>query len=500
MLYKQVMDEAFNFIVLGANQTGKTSLIYQFTENNFPTRTIDDEVLEIYPKKAKITILEQTVKLNIFECKHELRTDEKFLIDGFIILFSCNDNDKLSLEFAKNKIETLKKNQQKKDHHNILLVANKIDLLSANDTAKIKKEIASLMDARNLNIYYMEVSARNNLRVTECFERLTKIRLLQKYPNLERTVCANKQKKAEKKLLPGDCILKTKKLMNSLLDNYFDNNVYYVLPEVHDLKQNFSVAIEKYFSSNDSAYIINRYEKTVSNIYEKWFQQKKQDNELKFLIKLTNLFDVEKTLFNKVIKLNNLITIDKCLNNAIADVNSKFHEEMLFYNKNIKEIQNLSILNNGFIQKHNFAKTLIENLSVNFPMQKLNLKILSDNLVTLRLNLSNENHETKKLKKLQSKMISSLLEAYIDLMNLKDYLIHYQPRVHKTSTRLFKNSDKINILLYYQQANKNLKNPEMVEEGEKMLQAILTIKSGSTSSRVDLPQEEKNNKQTKPVY
>ena len=159
-------------VVLGNSDVGKTSLITQYTSQQFNENTLSTIGYEFKIKNINVNIdgKEKTIKLKIWDTAGQEKYREQILVPlknclGAIILYDITNNK--SFESVKEWIDLI---DTKKDIKSfpLILVANKIDL---NDSRIINYDDGkNLADKHNFPFY--EICASQNINVEETFKCL----------------------------------------------------------------------------------------------------------------------------------------------------------------------------------------------------------------------------------------------------------------------------------------------------------------------------------------
>ena len=183
-------DEKIKIMLIGETKTGKTSLISRYCKNEFSgesyisTIGIDFQIKNLVIKKKKI-------RLQIWDTagQERFRNIAKNYFqssDGFLVVYDIANKD--SFETLDYWIEEIKSNSPIMTQ--IILVGNKCDII---DERQIKTDDGKTY-AKNKNIKFYEVSAKQGTNVNEVFECLVKDILNNFSPN------ENSKKRGTKKL------------------------------------------------------------------------------------------------------------------------------------------------------------------------------------------------------------------------------------------------------------------------------------------------------------
>ena len=183
-------DEKIKIMLIGETKTGKTSLISRYCKNEFSgesyisTIGIDFQIKNLVIKKKKI-------RLQIWDTagQERFRNIAKNYFqssDGFLVVYDIANKD--SFETLDYWIEEIKSNSPIMTQ--IILGGNKCDII---DERQIKTDDGKTY-AKNKNIKFYEVSAKQGTNVNEVFECLVKDILNNFSPN------ENSKKRGTKKL------------------------------------------------------------------------------------------------------------------------------------------------------------------------------------------------------------------------------------------------------------------------------------------------------------
>ena len=168
----QIQREVIPITVLGASNSGKTSLIQQYTNQYYDPNTLSTIGYEFKIKNIKIKIKneEKVVKIKIWDTSGQEIYFEQALISlknclGALIIYDITD--KKSFDIVDNWIDNIYNVKDNKKFP-LILIGNKIDLkderIISFDEGKNK--------ASNYNIDFYESSAKENIYVEESFQHL----------------------------------------------------------------------------------------------------------------------------------------------------------------------------------------------------------------------------------------------------------------------------------------------------------------------------------------
>ena len=153
-------------IILGSTKVGKTCLINQYFNKEFnnPVQTIGIDLRTKY-----FEFNQETVKINFIDTAGQERFDSisgNYLknVNGVLLVYDISQQNTFK------KIEFW--NEQIKKHNNayysVVLIGNKIDL---EDCRQVKFEEGIDM-GKQIKCKFYETSAKNNINVTECFNKI----------------------------------------------------------------------------------------------------------------------------------------------------------------------------------------------------------------------------------------------------------------------------------------------------------------------------------------
>ena len=163
-------DEKIKIMIIGETKIGKTSLISRYCKNEFiggaylSTIGIDFQVKDLVfnDKKIKVQIWDtagqeryRNIAKNYFQSS-----------DGFIIVYDISNTE--SFDKLDYWIEQIKTNSQ--EFTKMILFGNKSDII---EERKISKEEGEQY-AKNNNIHFFEVSAKEGTNVNQAFEYFIK--------------------------------------------------------------------------------------------------------------------------------------------------------------------------------------------------------------------------------------------------------------------------------------------------------------------------------------
>ena len=172
-------DEKIKIMLIGESKIGKTSLISRYCNNEFlggvylSTIGIDFQIKHLVLNKKNI-------RLQIWDTagQERYRNIAKNYFqssDGFVIVYDISNTE--SFEKLDYWIEQIKSNSQ--EYTKMILFGNKCDII---EDRKIKKEEGEEY-AKNNNINFFEVSAKEGTNVNEAFESFVQDILDSSSPN-----------------------------------------------------------------------------------------------------------------------------------------------------------------------------------------------------------------------------------------------------------------------------------------------------------------------------
>lgn len=162
----------FKIIMIGDCAVGKTSIMNRYTDDVFGNNTISTIGLDF--KIKTITAKNSKVKLHIWDTAGQERFKAMVSYyyrgaDGIFIVFDLTN--KTSFIHLTDWMAELDKKDALKNSE-IRILGNKVD-----ETDKIqvtKEEIIEFLDKNNINhSYYIEVSAKDNLNIENCFVEIS---------------------------------------------------------------------------------------------------------------------------------------------------------------------------------------------------------------------------------------------------------------------------------------------------------------------------------------
>ena len=164
-----------NVILIGDSNVGKSSLLYRFTDNTEPTVPIFDLSFDF--KTRTINISKYAIKLAIWDFlghdRFRTRTSSFYRgVHGIIVVFDITNQE--SYNSAKVSLKEMERFVDKDVSK--LLVGNKCDL----DEKRSVPQEAAQKFAEDLQIPYMETTAKYATNVEGIFKRITKDILLRR--------------------------------------------------------------------------------------------------------------------------------------------------------------------------------------------------------------------------------------------------------------------------------------------------------------------------------
>ena len=158
-------------VVFGNEQSGKTSLIFNFVHGKMPSE-FDPVIEDCY--NININIDKNKYSLKIMDTPGDddyQSISDKYIEpdNGFLLVFSIDDYD--GFQFVKNKYKTIEKRKFNMRKIPLLLMGNKKDF--SENERKVSYDEAKQF-AESLGIEYIEVSPNHNINVKEGFLLLIK--------------------------------------------------------------------------------------------------------------------------------------------------------------------------------------------------------------------------------------------------------------------------------------------------------------------------------------
>lgn len=172
--------QTFKIVIIGDSSSGKSSILLQFSENNFIDR--HDVTIGVDLKYKYVSVNGTITKLHIWDTAGQERF--KSIIKtyyetahGIVLVFDLNNKESFkSLSYWLNELRHVGKEKCP-----ILLVGNKNDL----EKVVTDREIYNfVLDNEKLNMKYLEVSAKKGTNINEIFIDLTRMILNEKNKNL----------------------------------------------------------------------------------------------------------------------------------------------------------------------------------------------------------------------------------------------------------------------------------------------------------------------------
>lgn len=162
-------DLLFKVVVVGNTQSGKTSIVGRFCNNNFVNKP--NITIGVDYNDANIIVDNKIIKLQIWDTagQEKFRTITRSYYAGVKMVFIVFDiADKMSFYSLKDWINEVKKHVG--DETLLFIVGNKKDLIDTSSTYfnDIKSQIDVLLQDCNISGYY-EVSAKTGGGISEMF-------------------------------------------------------------------------------------------------------------------------------------------------------------------------------------------------------------------------------------------------------------------------------------------------------------------------------------------
>jgi Ras-related protein Rab-1A len=165
-------DYLFKLVVIGDKGVGKSSLILRFADNTFPETDISTIGVDYKIRTLKIDA--HVVKLEVWDAPGEDDKIRSILQDtepafqrnhGAIVVYDITNSE--SFNNIQKHLQELQR-YQGNEYVGTILVGNKCDLV--NERKVSVEDAKSLAD--DLDIFYLETSAKNSINVEEVFTKL----------------------------------------------------------------------------------------------------------------------------------------------------------------------------------------------------------------------------------------------------------------------------------------------------------------------------------------
>ena len=156
-------------LIVGDSSVGKTSLLLQYTEDNFPSQHI--ATIGVEYKIKIIPYKDYRLKLQIWDTAGQERfhsITNNFFHNADGILFVYDITDEKSSEGAKKWIREAK---EVGNFFQRILIGNKSDL---EEDRKVTKEEAEKY-CKEINICHFESSAKENINIKEVFDKIIEL-------------------------------------------------------------------------------------------------------------------------------------------------------------------------------------------------------------------------------------------------------------------------------------------------------------------------------------
>ena len=158
-------------LLVGDSNVGKTSLLLQYTENNYPLQHIATVGVEYKIKMFQYKGFK--VKLQIWDTAgqerfHSITNNFFHNADGILFVFDLTNHQ--SFEGAQNWI---KESEDVGDYVRKIVIGNKCDLNKERDVTS--EEIEEYCENQKLN--YFETSAKDNINLKEAFNKIVELLL-----------------------------------------------------------------------------------------------------------------------------------------------------------------------------------------------------------------------------------------------------------------------------------------------------------------------------------
>ena len=162
-------DLLYKIVIIGDTNVGKSNILSRYLTNEFTSNTKSTVGVELGIKFLKIK--NTSTKIQIWDTAGQERfrgVTKNFMKGADGIIYAYDVTKKSSFESLKNWIF---QSEEATEGFKKIIIGNKIDL---EKERQITKETLNKF-CQNRNIKGMEVSAKNDINVNECFETLAKL-------------------------------------------------------------------------------------------------------------------------------------------------------------------------------------------------------------------------------------------------------------------------------------------------------------------------------------
>ncbi len=162
-------DEKIQLIIVGESCVGKTSILYKYTQGIFTNQHLSTIGLEFFTKD--VTIDDKVIRVKIWDTagqeQYKSLTKNFFRnSDGVIIVYDATQ--KATFDQVKEWVRSIEDYTSTEKKVQKILVANKIDL---KEKIEVTTEEGQKL-SENFEIPFFEVSAKENIGISECMERI----------------------------------------------------------------------------------------------------------------------------------------------------------------------------------------------------------------------------------------------------------------------------------------------------------------------------------------
>ena len=169
-------------IIIGDSQVGKTSLLFQYTENFYPENFISTVGIEYKLKEIKINEVNYTLQIWDTAGQERFKSlSRSFMNEADGVLFVYDITNKKTFQSIKDWIKIQEDTSEIGNKK--IIVGNKSDL---EDKREISKEKLKNL-CEQLNVYGEETSAKTGENVSEIFEKLAQLIVEDKTRNKTKT-------------------------------------------------------------------------------------------------------------------------------------------------------------------------------------------------------------------------------------------------------------------------------------------------------------------------
>jgi small GTP-binding protein len=193
-MVNKVIEDKCQLLIIGDSTVGKTSILYQYTNNQFLSQHLATVGIDYYNKEE--TINNKLVRVKIWDTAGQERykslTSTFFRnAQGIILVYDVTNPE--TFDNLKYWIQSINSNLGVQSNVKKIIIGNKIDL-----PREVPKEEAEAL-AKEYGIMYFEASAKDNINIKESIMHCVEISIADKSNSAEQNGNGQSKKKLQEK-------------------------------------------------------------------------------------------------------------------------------------------------------------------------------------------------------------------------------------------------------------------------------------------------------------